>query len=243
MELGQLGLLEVDIRKRFRQNRDEKYFVPYEWLVDLLEDDRIRKVLDETKEIKAWDLTSVVSEVRGTALRVFGILVLMKHPELIFNFVQRGSTDGRLPMSKQVVLEVLAEPDLIQRRKQLVKDLKSQKSNAKSDSDEATSDNDELIDNDTLKNNDTLRGIEAQLAPIKGLAKEFEKTQWIFLGLEFPQPPPHKLLFGERPLPFLAPQTGKGRSGGGRFGAIFEEKLPLPTFNDDAHKVTILNLQ
>lgn len=217
MELEQLSLLEGDIRRRLLRNRDNKDFVPYEWLVDLVKEDRIRKVLNETN-IEDWDRASIVSTVRVNALRGFGTLVLMKKPQLIFNFIERDSTDGRLPMSKEAVLEVLGEPSLIKRREDLVKSPELK----------ATTDNDQV------------RNLEAQIAPIQEWAGEFVKMQWIFLSPDFPQQPPHRMIFDSRPLPFLAPQTASSGSRGGHFGDVFEEKLPSPTFNDGAQKTRSL---
>lgn len=207
--------MKRDIRKRLLRNRDNNHFIPYEWLVDLVKEDRIHNVLYET-DIEVRDRISIVSTVsivRVNALRVFGILVLIEKPQLIFNFVGHDITDGRLPIGKEAVLEVLGEPSLTKRREDLVKNQELK----------ATNDNDEV------------RNLEAQIAPIQEWAEDFVEMQWIFLSPDFLQPSPHRKILDGRPLPFLANSGNRG----GHFGDVFEEKLPSPAFNDDAQKVII----
>lgn len=214
MTSEQLSILERNIRERILLNRDNKEFVPYPWLVDLVTEERIGRVLDEMI-IEDWIRPLIVTTVRANTLRIFGILILMKQPRLIVDIVESRTTDGHLPMNKEAVREVLGE---VQLRKSQENLMKSRKLVDPSD------------DNETKE-------LSARIAPIEGWAETFVVTQFIFLSPDFPQESPHRMIFDDIPLPFLSPQTSTSGSPGGNFGDVFEEELPPLEFGAGVEKV------
>ncbi|RYP23250.1 hypothetical protein DL765_001159 [Monosporascus sp. GIB2] len=205
--------LENDIKKRMRRNRDNKDFVPYTWLSDLMEECRVLKVLEEAN-VEEWKRSMITPTIRSSALRVFGTLVLMKVPHLICRFVESEATS--LPMGVEAVQDAMGKSDFTGRLKDISHELEKR---GKTERDEKE-----------------IRALEAWLAPIDDWAKTFVDKQFVFLSPDFSQPRTHRMILANRPLPFLGPDTNRGGSGSdgaaGHFGEVFKERLPPPIYTD-----------
>jgi hypothetical protein len=218
MTLGELNHLGEDIGRRVLQNCDDQDFVPYCWLVDVLEEERIRKVLDETK-IEVWRRPVFAAAIRADAMRIFGTLVLMKIPHLISDFITCEVTDGYLPMNIEGVQETLGKPRFERRLREIREEQQSERREKDGSYDEE------------------IRDLEARIAPIDGWATTFVQKQFIFLSPDFSRSRAHRTIFDKRPLPFLRPRSSNADRREGHFGEVSEEKLPPPTFGVDGEEV------
>jgi hypothetical protein len=223
--------LRRDIYNRCLLNTARKEFVPYEWLSDLLTEERIRDALEALDHgiIDKDECPQVARDVREFGLRTFAIFLTMKRPDLVYRFFQTDQfdkdtcsiLDKRLPMEEARLKHALGLTR-IQKDIDRLLEIANKKG-------------------EVLDTNPKFKGLKEQEVECIGLCQEFMSVQDMFLSPTFPQAPPHRFLLDSTRLPFVL-KPGQGETAGlgavdpppGGFGKVNKEALPPQHYEDKA---------
>ncbi|TGJ81232.1 hypothetical protein E0Z10_g7550, partial [Xylaria hypoxylon] len=223
--------LRREIYIRCLLNTARKEFVPYEWLSDLLTEERIRDALEALDDgiIDKDECPQVARDVREFGLRTFAIFLTMKKPDLVYRFFQTDQfdkdacsiLDKRLPMEEARLKHALGLTN-IQKDIEMLLEIANKKG-------------------EVLDSNPRFKGLKEQEAKCISLCQEFMSVQDMFLSPTFPQGPLHRILLDSTRLPFVL-NPGQGETAGsgavdpsiGGFGKVNKETLPPQRYEDKA---------
>ncbi|KAJ8124952.1 hypothetical protein O1611_g8687 [Lasiodiplodia mahajangana] len=226
--------LRREIYARCLTNTAREEFVPYEWLSDLLTEEKVRDALEALDDgiIDKDECPQIARDVWEFGLKTFAIFLTMKRPDLIYRFFQTDQfdkdacsiLDKRLPMEEAKLRHALGLTRI-------------------------QTDIDKLLENANRKGamldrDPKFKKLKEQEAECIGLCQQFMSVQDMFLSPTFPQGPLHRLLLDSTRLPFVL-NSGHGETAGsgaanppsGGFGKVSKETLPPQRYG---HKLTAI---
>jgi hypothetical protein len=108
-----LNQLLLEIR---RKNAENHYFTPSHLVREAMVSDKIRETLLVAK-VELYHIDEAIDVIKNGAWNVFAILILMKEPQYILNFIkddhlQRSTIDTKLPFELKKLEELLKDPML-----------------------------------------------------------------------------------------------------------------------------------
>ncbi|KAJ3576580.1 hypothetical protein NPX13_g3650 [Xylaria arbuscula] len=236
MAAEKIESLRHEIYNRVLLNTARERFIPYEWLSDLLTEDRIREALEASDGgiIDRDERPQVARDVREFGLRTFAIFVTLKKPDLIYRFFQtdqfdkdaRNFLDKRLPIEEGILKHALGLTRIQNDIRTLV-----ETANKKGH---------------VLDGNSKFKQLSEQEAECISLCEKFMSVQDMFLSPTFPQGPRHRFLLDTTRLPFvLNPAQSKTAGSGavnppqGGFGKVEKETLPPLRYEDKQGMVVV----
>jgi hypothetical protein len=223
MDSDILEHLQKEIKARQLVNTDEKKFIPYTWLADLLNKDLIQQAIENAgiqgTGIEEDEPPAIAKKVHDhDGRRIFAILVLMGQPGLVYNFIQRDTLDSRLPLRKKELKELFGVTQL------------KEKLGIFMHGKEPTE----------CKTDPEYKRLNRIIQDRVEWAGDFKSTQYMFLTPNFPEGPPHRIISDYRRLPFRHHGQGtsnkEDQSPGGNFGTVYKELLPPSEFSSNTDK-------
>jgi len=106
--------LRRSLLQRRRKNAANHSFTPSHLVREVMEAEVVREALLVTK-MQPYEIDEAVTIIPTSAWNVFAILIMMKEPQYILNFIkadrlQRSTIDDKLPFDRDVLEKALEDP-------------------------------------------------------------------------------------------------------------------------------------